>query len=247
MGEVTATGEDGAPRVMIGVNEDVTERRQAERALRENEAAQVAQEERGRVARDLHDSVTQALFAATMKAEALAAADDALSGEASRLAEEVRRLSRGALAQLRTMLLELRGGPLEDEPVGQLLRQLVEGAECRASVNVQLTLRGDLRLPPGLHEPIYRIAEEALNNVTRHARAAMAWVDLDVGPERVRLVVGDDGCGFALSAGDPALVGLRSMRARAEATGAQFDVATAPGDGTVITVDWPTDPVGAGR
>jgi PAS domain S-box-containing protein len=233
-------GEDSPYRVYT-VFDDVTERRRAEEAQRELEAVRVAQAERSRVARDLHDSVTQALFAATMKAEALTLAGDSLSEGSSQLAEGVRRLSRGALAQMRTLLLELRGDALEDVPISQLLRQLVEAAESRASVNVQLTIRGDVQLSPTLHTPIYRIAQEALNNVTRHASASKAWVDLDVEPDRTRLVVGDDGCGFEPSACDPTHIGLNSMRERAAEAGAQFDLVTKPGGGTLITVGWPRD------
>jgi signal transduction histidine kinase len=231
-------GEETPYRVYT-VFDDVTERSRAEEAQRELEAVRVAQEERSRVARDLHDSVTQALFAATMKAEALTLVDDSLSEGTAQLAEGVRRLSRGALAQMRTLLLELRGDPLEDVPISQLLRQLVEAAESRASVNVQLTIRDDVQLSPALHTPIYRIVQEALNNVTRHAAASEAWVDLDAGPDWVHLVVGDDGCGFEPSACDPTHMGLRSMRERAEQTEAQFEIVTKLGGGTLITVGWP--------
>ena len=199
---------------------------------------QAAREERSRLARDLHDSVTQALFAATLKAEALTLADDSPQGPASSVAEEVRRLNRGALAEMRSLLLELRGEPLEDVPIGQLLRHLVEAAEGRSSVSVQLTVHGDEQPPPALHAPIYRITQEALNNVTRHARAPKAWVDLDVASDRVRLVVGDDGSGFEPSACDPTHLGLRSMRERAQQAGARFDLVTELGRGTVITVEW---------
>ena len=95
---------------------------------------QAAQEERVRLARDLHDSVTQALFAATLKAEALTLAGDSLPDGVTRIAEEVRRLNHGALAEMRTLLLELRGEALEDVSVASLLRHLVEAAEGRSSV-----------------------------------------------------------------------------------------------------------------
>jgi len=123
-----------------------------------------------------------------------------------------------------------------------LLRHLVEAAEGRSGVSVRLTVHGGGQSPPELHGPIYRIAQEALNNVTRHARASKAWVDLDVAPGRVRLIVGDDGRGFTPSANeDPTHMGLRSMRERAEELAAQFDIVTEPGVGTVITVAWQTD------
>ncbi len=197
-----------------------------------------AREERSRLARDLHDSVTQALFAATLKAEALTQSSDSVPDTILQIAEEVRRLNRGALAEMRTLLLELRGDALEDVPIDQLLRHLVEAAEGRSGVKIRLTLRDDEQTPPTLHEPIYRIAQEALNNVTRHAGAAQAWVDLGAGPEEVHLVVGDDGSGFEAPDFDPTHVGLRSMRERAEKAGARFGLVTEVGGGTVITVHW---------
>ena len=220
---------------------DISDRKRAEEVIRTAEAERVAQQERSRLARDLHDSVTQALFAATLKTEALTLADESLPDGVFQVAEEVRRLNRGALAQMRTLLLELRGEPLEDVPLGQLLRHLVEAAEGRSSVNVQLTIRGGERLPPTLNATIYRITQEALNNVTRHAKASTARVDLDVAHGAVHLVVGDDGCGFDPSAQDPSQLGLRSMRERAEEAGARFGLTTELGGGTVITVDWQTD------
>ena len=226
---------------MVGTVVDVSDRKIAEQAEAAAQAQQAAHEERSRLARDLHDSVTQALFAATLKAEALTLADDSLSRETCQVAEEVRRLSRGALAEMRTLLLELRGEPLEEVPIGQLLRHLVEAAEGRAGLDVRLTICGDSQLPPELHVPIYRITQEALGNITRHARASEARVDLQVEPEVIHLVVGDDGCGFEPTDFDPTHLGLRSMRERAAEAGGQFDIATELGGGTVITVDWRRD------
>ena len=120
------------------------ERARAEAALRERAAEQAAQTERNRIARDLHDSVTQSLFAANLKAEALALA---LEGDerGGALIEQLQRLNRGALAQMRTLLIELRGADLEQIPLRQLLRNVVESAESRAPVDVHLDVRGDGR------------------------------------------------------------------------------------------------------
>ena len=178
--------ERGEIREVLVVGNDVTELVVAtQAALREREEERIAQEERSRLARDLHDSVTQALFAATMKAEALMLATDSLPGENVQAVEDVRRLNRGALAQMRTLLFELRGDPLGEVPLRHLLRQLAEAAEARSSANVLLTIRGDEKLPPDLHVAVYRITQEALTNVTRHAKASKAWVDLDLKPGEV--------------------------------------------------------------
>jgi PAS domain S-box-containing protein len=216
---------------------DLTQMRLAEEALRESELAAAAREERSRLARDLHDSITQALFAASLKAEALTTAGGA-SPEIDELAQEVRRLTGGALAQMRTMLLELRGEPLDSIPLMQLLRNVVEATESRTRTKIDLTVKGSQTVPADLHAALYRITQEALNNVVRHARAENAWIVLSLEPSAVRLAVGDDGCGFDLSPVGPTHLGLRSMRERASEVGADFRVVTAPGSGTEIVLEW---------
>ncbi len=238
---VTTTGrgifEHGKVVRLVGTVEDVTEDKLNEQALRESEADKAAQRERNRLARELHDSVTQALFAATIKAEALTL-DGELPVRSAETVEDVRRLTRGALAQMRTLLLELRADPLEDIPVQQLLRHLVESTEGRVGTAVRLTIRGDADVPPGLNGMLYRIVQEALNNVARHARAANAWVVLDAAASAVHLVVGDDGRGFDPAAVDPSHLGLRSMRERAAEAGAELHLVSAPDEGTLVVFDW---------
>ena len=202
--------------------------------LREHEAERAAQEERTRIARDLHDSLTQSLFAATLKAEALTQGGDPAQLES--VAEDVRRLSRGALAQMRTLLLELRGDPVEEMPLQQLLRNLVEAAESHASVRVILTLEEECALPPKVHEAVYRITQEALNNVVRHSKAENARVQLDVEPSRARLLIGDDGRGFDPASVDGGHFGLKSMRERAAESGGDFTLRSVQGEGTLVTV-----------
>ena len=224
---------------MVGSSADITARKESEQALLEDEAERAARQERERLARDLHDSVTQALFAANLKAEALSAAE----GEAAKQAlDELQRLNRGALAQMRTLLVELRGEALEEVPIHQLLRNVVEATESRASVSVRLQVTGDGALSPRLHAAVYRIVQEALNNVARHAGADHAWVELRVGLGEGRLRVGDDGCGFASTEMDPTHMGLRSMQERAEEAGAELHVESAVGRGTLVTLEWPAVP-----
>jgi PAS domain S-box-containing protein len=241
---ITAVGHlevdaSGRPLRQYGVMFDVTERLQAEKAVRRAEAEKAAQVERSRLARDLHDSVTQALFAASLKAEAIAESGVLTSTAALGAAEDVRRLNRGALAQMRTMLLELRGDPIAEVPLQQLLRNLVEAAESRASTKVSLTINGGPAVPPQVHEVLYRIAQEALNNITRHAHAAAAWVELTLRPESARLVVGDDGVGCDASALDPSHIGLASMRERAAEIGARLTVSMERDRGTIVELEWP--------
>ena len=206
--------------------------------LRARVAESAAERERSRLARDLHDSVTQSLFAASLKAEALSRVGD-VSAKTRETIEQVRRLTRGALAQMRTMLLEMREEPLSDVPLAELLRHLAEAAASHSRVDVGLTVRGAAALQPGLHEALYRIAQESLNNVVRHARATRAWVVLEHTGGHVRLVVGDDGLGFDPTVARASHLGLRTMQERAHSAGADFSLSTRVGSGTVITVEWP--------
>jgi PAS domain S-box-containing protein len=221
-------------QVAIAIDRD-----RAERELRRRDAEAAAQDERGRLARDLHDSVTQALFAASLKAEAaLTLCDGELSSGAAETMGQVRRLNRGALAQMRTMLLELRGDPIENVPLRQLLQNLVETAESRASVDVGLTIIGEARVPSHLHRMLYRVTQEALNNVARHSKAMHATVELRAEEGHVALVVRDDGRGFEPGPFGPAHLGLRSMRERADEAGAELLIESALGEGTRIKLDW---------
>jgi PAS domain S-box-containing protein len=203
-----------------------------------------AQEERTRLARDLHDSVTQSLFAATLKAEALTIASGDEAPGITATAEDVQRLSRGALAQMRILLLELRGDPIEEVPLHQLLRNLAEAAESRASVRVILTMDEESPLPPKVHEAAYRITQEALNNVVRHAKAQNAWVKLDCADSHARLVIGDDGCGFDPTSVYPGHFGLRTMGERVGDSGGQLGVRSVSGEGTVVEAEWRFDESG---
>jgi signal transduction histidine kinase len=199
--------------------------------------------ERAHLARDLHDSVTQALFAVSLKAESLTESREVeLSPAVAKVAHEVQRLSRGALAQMRSLLLELRGVALEEVPIDQLLRNAIEAAEARTATALRMTIAGEAPLPVELHVAVYRITQEALNNVARHARASSASVELVLSPASMRLSIKDDGCGFEPGAVGPTHLGLSSMRERAAEAGAELRVDSTPGAGTEIVLEWQARP-----
>jgi signal transduction histidine kinase len=139
---------------------------------------------------------------------------------------------------MRTMLLELRGDPLEGVPLQQLLRNVVEATESRTRTRVSLTIEGDRQVPPVMHVTLYRVTQEALNNVARHAQADHAWVELRLLPGHALLTVKDDGRGFELGPVSPEHIGLRSMAERAAEAGAELRIVAAPGAGTEIAVEW---------
>jgi signal transduction histidine kinase len=210
--------------------------------------------ERNRIARDLHDSVTQTLFSASMIAEVLPRLWHRDRNEASNRLNELRQLTRGALAEMRTLLLELRPAKLIEVELAELLRQLAEAITGRSRVPITLAVDETVALPPDIKVAFYHIAQEALNNVAKHARATHATVKVESLESGARLVVQDDGRGFMLEKVRPEHLGLTIMHERAEAIGARLEVQSiplqaeltasptspqdAPAHGTSVIVQW---------
>ncbi len=201
-------------------------------------------EERQRLARDLHDAVTQTLFSASLIAEVLPRLWDRDPDEGQRRLKEVQDLTRGALAEMRTLLLELRPAALVEAKLEDLLRQLAEATTGRARVPVELVLDGACVLPTDVKMAVYRTAQEALNNVAKHAGASQVMVHLHCGPNSVRLQVRDDGRGFDVQAIPPNHLGVEIMRERAEAVGAALTIESEPGSGTEVRMAWRGDAPG---
>jgi len=195
-------------------------------------------EERSRLARDLHDAVTQTLFSASLIADVLPRIWERDPDTARIRLEEVRELTRGALAEMRTLLLELRPAALAEAEMGELLRQLAEATTGRARVPITVDVTEECTLPPDVKVALYRIAQEALNNVAKHAGAGHATVSLCCEPGRVDLCVSDDGRGFDPSEISPDSLGLGIMRERVEAIGATLTVDSQIGCGTEVRAIW---------
>jgi signal transduction histidine kinase len=210
-----------------------------------------ALEERSRLARDLHDAVTQTLFSASLIGEVVPTLWESDQEEAKELLQELRQLTRGALAEMRTLLLELRPAALSETSLDELLRQLGEAVTGRSGVAVTVTVGGECDLPSDVHVALYRISQEALNNVVKHARASEVEVSLRCtslreaadGEKRdvVELLVSDDGCGFDPSSIPADRLGLGIIRERAEALGATLEIESETDCGTVIRVVWKSD------
>ena len=194
--------------------------------------------ERSRLARDLHDAVTQTLFSSSLIADVLPRIWEMNPEEGRRRLDELRELTRGALAEMRTLLLELRPSALVDAELRDLLRQLAESITGRARVPVSVDVAGDCELGEDAKVAFYRIAQESLNNVAKHAGATRATVRLRCHPDRVELCVCDDGTGFNLDTAPPDSLGLGIMRERAEAIGAALTIDSEAGEGTEVRVTW---------
>jgi signal transduction histidine kinase len=204
-------------------------------------------EERQRLARELHDAVTQTLFSASLIADVLPRIWERSAEQGMMRLAELRELTRGALAEMRTLLLELRPSALMDAELPDLLHQLAEATNGRARLPVYVVAEGEPHcvIPPDVKVAIYRVAQEALNNVVKHSQATQATVTLSCEPGQVRLTVQDDGRGF-----DPAQVpanhlGLGIMHDRAGAIGAQVTIHSNLGEGSCVEMVW-QPPKGAG-
>jgi signal transduction histidine kinase len=204
--------------------------------LREQAEEAAASAERGRLARDLHDAVTQTLFSASLIAEVVPRIWRRDQDEALRRLDELRHLTRGALAEMRTLLLELRPAALVDADLGDVLRQLAEAAGTQGPA-VGVVVEGEARrLVPDQQVALYRIAQEAVSNATKHAHATCVEISLRFEPEHVVLQIADDGTGFDASAVSGDHHGLRIMRERASAAKASLELTSSADTGTIVRV-----------
>lgn len=193
-------------------------------------------EERQRLARDLHDAVTQTLFAASLIAEVVPGLWERSQEEGERRLAELRQLTRGALAEMRTLLLELRPEALTDMHLGDLLRQLADAFGGRARVPIDVTVEEAVSLTPDVEIALYRIAQEALNNVFKHANASRVRITLTGSPEQTELCVQDNGRGFDPDAALPGHMGMGVMQERAQSIGAALRLHSVVGQGTEVRV-----------
>ncbi len=224
--------------VILGVVDDISDLIAAEQALQEKAEAEAVATERNRIANELHDSVTQALYTASLIAEALPKVWQKQPEEALRSLEELRLLTQGAQAEMRTLLLELRPGELAGRKLSELLRQLTDAMAARSEMPISVSVAGECQLPTDVQIALYRISQEALNNIRKHARADRAWVNLKYDRDRLTLRIGDNGLGFDLASAQVHQLGLRIMRERAEAIGADLTIESQPDQGTEVKVIW---------
>jgi signal transduction histidine kinase len=198
-------------------------------------------EERNRLARDLHDSVTQALYGLTLCAEAArrqvaAGQIDAANGQLRDLGETAQR----ALQEMRLLIFELRPPVLEQEGLAAALQARLQTVEGRVGLATTLVVEGDRRLPPTVEAELDRIAQEALNNALKHARAHHIAVHLRQGEHTVSLEIADDGTGFdPTEARTRGGLGLRGMAERAARVDGHLAVESAPGRGARIRAEVP--------
>lgn len=204
-----------------------------------------ALEERQRLARDLHDAVSQTLWTASITAEVLPDLWERDREEGRNSLNRLRRLTQGALAEMRTLLLELRPGALVRAGLDELLEQLAQATMSRKKLNISLQINGRCTIPPDVQVGIYRIAQEALNNVAKHSRATEVKMVLESSAGGVELKIMDNGHGFNQENIPPERLGMHIMHERAAAIHADLQIDSVIHQGTQIRVAWknPTIPV----
>ena len=195
-------------------------------------------QERQRLARELHDSVAQALYTITLYADAINLTQSAEKKEAMIVyLGKLREVAQEGLRDMRLLIFELRPHDLEKGGLATAIRSRLESVEARSGLQTNLKVDGEERLPLRVEEELYRIAQEALNNVMKHSHAKRIEVLLEFDKQMVRMELWDDGAGFDLQlAQTKGGLGLSSMRERAQKIRAKLDVESEPGKGTRIKV-----------
>jgi signal transduction histidine kinase len=196
-------------------------------------------EERNRLARELHDSLVQKLFGVVLAAKSAATMLERDAADARVQVDRVGDLAQDAIAELRSLVFQLRPVAIETEGLAAALRKHVEVLRRVHGMGVELELEGEPRVRPGVDEEVFRIAQEALHNALRHARAERLAVQLHENGDGLRLAVADDGVGFDPHA--PELrarsLGLTTMEERARELGGRLEIDSAPGAGTTVALE----------
>jgi signal transduction histidine kinase len=207
--------------------------------LRERANQMAIEEERQWLARELHDSVTQAMYSVTLYAEATRMALQTGKYDiATENLQELQMMAREALFGIRLLIFELHPPILEGQGLAAALQIRLAAVESRAGLQTEMRVEGERRLPLSIEEELYRVALEALNNVVKHARARCVTVHVCFDEQRVTLEVSDDGTGY-----DPVLamggggMGLRGMGERVQRINGKLDIISAPGKGTALRVE----------
>jgi len=208
-----------------------------------NAEALAVAEERNRLARDLHDSVTQALYSLTLFAEA---AHEELAGGDVELArghiKDLRETSRQALQEMRLMIFELRPPELETKGFLPALQERLDTVEARTGIQAIVNTNIEGRLPSKIEFGLYSIAREALNNILKHSQATQVDISLSKMDGSILFEIQDNGVGLdALQAGANSGLGIKGMKERADQIGARLTLQNIPERGTLLKIEVPDD------
>ncbi len=203
----------------------------------EDEHERATSEERRRLARDLHDSVSQNLFAISVISQILPRLWDRNPEQAKEKTEELTALTQGATLEMQTLLTQLHPAKIVGRSLKDLFGQLSETVRARQEINISCTVEFEQALPENVHITLYRIVQESLNNIVKHSEASEVHISLICENQQLILRIRDNGRGF-----DPQTravgMGLKSMGERAALIGASYDVFSERGQGTEIILSW---------
>jgi PAS domain S-box-containing protein len=233
--------EDGVYLGSHGACRDLRERERLERDLRRHAAELAASDERAHLARELHDSVTQALFSMTLVTKSIEMLLDSDPSKARARLQTLAELQADALAEMRALIFELRPASLEAAGLVAALRTHCAALQGRTGLAIVLEAEDEDegRLPSELEAALFRIAQEALNNVVKHAAAHSVRLAVSRNAGRAVLVVEDDRAGFDPGQVPDGHLGLAGMRARSEKLGGRLTVESIRGQGTTVRVELP--------
>jgi signal transduction histidine kinase len=206
--------------------------------LSERTQEMAAVQERQRLAQDLHDSVSQALFSATTIAQAVPMMWERDPEKAMEQLANVVKINRAAMSEMRILLLELRPQAILKAPLTDLLRHLIDAAKGRKVISADLDSEGAIgALPPDVHVALYRIGQESVNNILKHSGATRFDIRLQYQSNQLTLEVEDNGQGFDTSQTRSGM-GLGNLQERADDIGARLTIRSSPGQGTRVQVVW---------
>ncbi len=197
-----------------------------------------AVEERQRIARDLHDAVSQTLWSASVLVDVLPEVINTPGADWQNVTGQLHKLIQGAQSEMRTLLWELRPESIANVDLRDLLSQLTQAVICRKNLGITLDVEGQGTLPDEVVYSVYRIAQEALANVVKHAKAGAVAITLRYGSDALSLRIVDDGVGFSSTQGRSGGLGFNSMTERAQGIGGEITIQAQPNHGTHVMLSW---------
>jgi signal transduction histidine kinase len=198
-----------------------------------------ALDERQHLARELHDSVSQALYSIVLGAHAARKQLEQNPVQAKGALEYVENLAEAGLAEMRALIFELRPEVLEKEGLAAALRKQVEALEVRHKIKADFSCSNEPNLPFASKQTLYRVAQEAMHNIVKHAKATYVNVSLQQHGDCTRLTISDNGIGFDTTQEFVGHLGLKSMRERALGLGGNFEIVSSLNEGTTLKLEVP--------
>jgi PAS domain S-box-containing protein len=212
---------------------DRTEKKSVEEQIIHRTEDMAITRERARLARELHDAVSQTIFSVSLIAEVIPLLWERDQEEARQRLKEIGQLTRGALAEMRTLLMELRPSSLAKANLSELIAQLALAVKSRSLIDIEVFTE-QCSLPVDIKLALYRITQEALNNIVKHSKANLAKISLSSIAGKIELRISDNGQGFNMIETPNGSLGIRNMRERAEEIGAELEIKSQQGGGTDI-------------